>query len=138
MSAPAQILLAGGVTVRITNQSIIDTGGYPCLARYTLNASGAAERQTNTSGVSEIASNQWIVPRSAAGANYEARATVTSGTLTSGTTGTWLPLSTSRSWDVQTGAPGSIEATITVEIRFAPTAEVLTSASIYLYAEWAI
>ncbi|MDZ7355865.1 MAG: hypothetical protein ONB55_22320 [candidate division KSB1 bacterium] len=138
MSAPAQILLAGGVTVRITNQSIIDIGGYPCLARYILNASGAAERQTNTLGVNGISANQWIVPRSAAGANYEARATVTSGTLMSGTTGTWLALSTSRSWDVQAVAPGSVEATITVEIRFAPTSEVLTSASIYLYAEWTI
>lgn len=58
----------------------------------------------------------WIAPTSQAG-NYEVYATLTSGALSSGTTGSWLALSTSREWSCFAGAGNIEQATITIEIR---------------------
>jgi hypothetical protein len=45
---------------------------------------------------------------------YYVRATVTSGAIDSGTTGTWLSLDTARSWAVSD--PGNSSATLLIEI----------------------
>ena len=64
---------------------------------------------------SGAAAHNWILPATAAiAAQWEVRATVTAGSLSAGTTGTWLALSSSRSWTVATPI-GS--ATITLEFR---------------------
>ena len=55
----------------------------------------------------------WITPKSRAPGNYEVRATLSSGALSAGSTGTWLPLTTTRTWSVT--VVGS--ATLTIEIR---------------------
>lgn len=59
----------------------------------------------------------WIVPKSAAPGLYEVRATVTAGALSSGTTGTWLALTTTRTWSVQRTTNGTSSCTMTIEIR---------------------
>lgn len=59
----------------------------------------------------------WIVPNSLASGSYEVRATVTSGTLSGGTTGTWLALSSSRQWWRERTTPGVSSCTLLIEIR---------------------
>jgi hypothetical protein len=58
----------------------------------------------------------WITPKESF-SNYEARATLTSGALSSGTTGSWLNLGTPRSWVCSVPGEGSQSATLTIEIR---------------------
>lgn len=76
----------------------------------------------------------WVVPRSAAGAAYEARVTVNVGTLSTGTSGSWLALDTTRSWTVAQTVIGTKTANITLEIRKASTGVVLATATIDITA----
>lgn len=64
-------------------------------------------------------------------ANYSVRATVTSGALSTGTTGSWLALSTSPEWTVTfTGNNGSASATVLFEFaRSSDTGTVVYSES---------
>lgn len=65
-------------------------------------------------------------------ADYEARWTTTAGALSSGTTGSWLVLSTAREWRVG----GNNTCTGTLEIRMAAVPNtVLATATITLTAE---
>lgn len=75
----------------------------------------------------------WAMPPSAA--NMEAKATVTSGSISSGTTGSWLALSTTRTWTVSRATVGISSATMTVEIRRIGTTLTLGSCSVTLTAE---
>lgn len=77
----------------------------------------------------------WIAPRSAAGGNYEARWTNTSGTLSSGTAGTWQALSTTRQWAVSQTGVGTKTCTGTLEVRHAVNLSVLGSKSVTLTAQ---
>ena len=66
-------------------------------------------------------SNQWAEGSPLAsnfGDDYEIRATLVSGTLTGGTTGSWLRMNTTRSWQVNAPAPSTSQsATLSFEIR---------------------
>ena len=95
-------------------------------ASYSLNAfafdpqAATASLEVNTNGdliltgivVSTVA---WLL--SGPSSSYEVQATVTSGTLTSGTTGSYLALSSSRTWSVVRSTLGTSDATISVTIR---------------------
>lgn len=125
----------GGVVVTITDQTISDirTSG-TASASYMLTSGGAALRITSTGGTSEIGAAEWIVPRAAAGSAYEARATLLSGSLSSGTTGSWLALSTNRTW-TRDSTSGVLTAQLLIEIRLASSGTVLDTATITLEAE---
>lgn len=64
-------------------------------------------------------------------ANFEVKATLVSGAVTTGTTGSWLSCSTDREWTVI----GDASASLTIEVRDSATAIVLSSCSVDLYAE---
>mgnify|MGYP003473790239 FL=1 len=64
-------------------------------------------------------------------ANFEVKATLVSGAVTTGTTGSWLSCSTDREWTVISDA----SASLTIEVRDSATAIVLASCSVDLYAE---
>ena len=55
----------------------------------------------------------WITPKASAPGAYEVRATLNSGTLATGTTGSWLALTSTRTWT--TAVSGT--ANLTIEIR---------------------
>lgn len=80
--------------------------------------------------------------RSGAGVSseYECRWTNTSGTLTTGTAGSWLSLASNVTFDVQftTDAAGNKACTGTLEIRSAHSGIVLASASITITATVAV
>jgi len=75
----------------------------------------------------------WVTPNGDA-SNYECRATLLSGTLSSGTTGSWLPLTSTRDWHVLRTFIGTNSASILVEIR-PISGSVVASATISLSAE---
>jgi len=123
------------VVISVTNQFISAfTFGGPASAEYRLNSNGLVQDILNGGPPGTL--EQWCTPTSAA-SDYEARVTITSGTLDSGSAvNTYLPLSTTRTWGVgPTSVPGISQCVFTVEIRRIGTGTVLSSASIDLYAE---
>lgn len=64
------------------------------------------------------------------GSSYDARMTVSGGGFTSGTTGSWVSLSSNRTWSLSTTSNAFASATL--EIRDAATTTVLTSSSFYM------
>lgn len=124
-----------GPRVSIANLGVSDVTISPtnASATYQLTNAGVINRITNSGGTTSP--GNWIFPASAAGANYEVRATVNSGSLTSGTTGAWTALSSSQSWTLQQTSVGAVSCNITIEIRHATSLAVLDTASITLEAE---
>ena len=112
--------------ISVTRPSAASTAGY------RLNSSGIAESLSN---LTYATLETWLL--SGVASDYEVRATLSSGTLSSGTTGTWQNLGTSRSWTVVDSAfdASVTEAVIVVEIRDATTLLVLDTATITLQAE---
>ena len=94
-------------------------------ATFRLNANGVAEKRTNVSfGTSYTTLYSWLV--SGAVADYQCRATVTGGLLSSGdAVNTWLALTTTRAWI-------SSDCTLTMEIRQISTSTVLDSCTVIL------
>ena len=111
------------VTISPTNAS----------ATYQLTSAGVINQITNSGGTTSP--GNWISPVAAAGGNYEVRATVNSGSLTSGTTGSWTALSSTQSWVRQQNSIGTSSCNLTIEIRHATSLVVLDTASITLNAE---
>ena len=123
----------GDPTIEITNRTVTNTAADPgtAVATYALNNNGSITFVTGGTQTTE-----WMLPNIAAyAARYEARATITGGTLTSGTTGSWINLGTTRTWARDRTGIGSNSCTFTLEIRDASSLQVLDSASITLTAE---
>lgn len=120
----------GGPRVAITDQSPSGFAFSPgtAFAGYKLTTAGKV--QTSAGSYADV--EDWITPTSAASGSYEARATLNSGTLTSGTTGSWLALSSTREWTVEASV-GMADASLTIEIRRGST--VLDSATVTLSAQ---
>jgi hypothetical protein len=121
-----------GPPVFLTDTSLMAAANDPsdatCLFR--LNNSGIAERNTTGSYLSEFT---WLL-RGASG-DYEARMTTISGTLTTGTAGTWEALSLTRTWGKTRTGVGISTYSGTLEIRDASTLVVLASCTVTLTAE---
>lgn len=77
----------------------------------------------------------WLSPKSAAPSLYEVRATVVSGSVSSGTTGSWLALTSTRTWTrLDSDNNGSAqECVLTIEVRYNGGA-VLDSSTVTLTA----
>lgn len=132
-------MAAAGVqkpVLAVANQTVSTLrAGNPSTATYSLESDGDIA-WSNATGLSVLDQGDWINPRSAAGANYECRATLTVGTVTTGTTGSWLALSSTRSWTKDSGGPpGSATCTFTIEIREVADTARIVSATITLLAE---
>lgn len=101
-------------------------------AGYRLSNTGGAFELKN--GAATAISGEWLSAGSAS--DYEVRATLSSGTLSSGTTGSWLNLGTTREWHtIRTdNTSGDTDGVLLIEIRLAATGTVVTSATITLRA----
>lgn len=140
MSGVGMMLLAAGgastdiITITTATITAVEFSPTVASAAYSLDLNGGAYEITSTYGT--LAIGNWVTPLSSA-ANYEAYATLVSGTLTSGTTGSWLALTSTRTWSRNRGglSPGVNQAVITVDIRKIGTTTVLDTATITLQAE---
>lgn len=129
-----RIYVDDGGTVRLVFQNVViniadgsasrtQTSPATATASYSLESDG--DLVVNLSDVGD-----WITPKSAAGADYECRATVLSGSFTSGTFGSWLALNSTRTWTLQQSGVGNTTASMTLEIRRASDGAVLDSATL--------
>jgi hypothetical protein len=102
-------------------------------AFFRLNSDGNAE-DAPTSGTFTVRF-AWLVSRT--NADFECRMTATTGTFGSGSVGTWVALSTSRTWGKTrtNNAVGTDTVIGTLEIRAAVSQIVLASCTITLNAE---
>ncbi len=91
-----------------------------------------------TNGINSFASyalTPWVTPGSVA-ASYEVYATLLAGSLTSGTTGSWLSLGTTRAWQLDNTYAGPdvsvATASINVQIRAIGTTTILATGNVAL------
>lgn len=123
----------GGAVVSLSGVAVSSTGTGTQTATYTLESDGDVIRATTPGG--SVDAGDWIAPKSAAPSDYEVRATLVSGTLSTGTTGSWLALSSNRTWTLQQVAIGTAtQVSLTIEIRKG-TGAALASASVTLDAQ---
>jgi hypothetical protein len=111
----------GSGTVSIDNQTLVRTSLHGTACQYNLNADGNVYGPT-ASALLEA----WLDSGSAG--SFEARATLLSGALTTGTTGVWQALSTTRTWTATL-------ASIKIEIRRVSDGVILDTATISLEAD---
>jgi hypothetical protein len=122
---------SGGVL--LSDRFVQDSNGGTASVSYRLTNTGDIEWLSSIFGTQDI--GDWISPKSGAPGSYEVRADLAPGSmaLSSGTVGSWLALTSSRTWTVERSFVGVSESTIDVQIRLGGT--VLTTARITLYAE---
>ena len=123
----------GGDRISLSGVAVSSVGSGSQTATYTLESDGDVMTATTPGG--SVDAGDWIDPKASAPSDYEARATLNFGTLSSGTTGSWLALSTTRSWTLQqiiVGVADQVE--LTIEIRKGAGA-ALASATVTLDAQ---
>lgn len=137
MAGVLAVVAASGPGVRISLASVPN----PCADVTFGGTSNSSIRLENDGDIVTIGTTagtvdvgDWVTPKSAAGATYEARLTVNSGSITGSATGSWLALSTTRTWTTQRIATGVATANVTLEIRHA-SGTVLASATFNITAE---
>ena len=135
---PTNFYGKSSVVISITDQNISSFSVYPDVAETVysiggpLGQDGKVYEITTYSGYSEL--EQWCTPTSEA-SNYEVFATIVSGSLTSGPTGSWVALNFTRQWSVSEDIPGNSQiCTFTVQIRKIGTTTVLDTATITIEA----
>lgn len=98
--------------------------------------SGGKEQEGSGTATSITYSNigDWVIPNSAANL-YEVRATVNSGAVSSGTTGTWLSLGTTRTWTVTRTTAGTSFVNMIIDIRLIGGTTILATAPVDLTVE---
>lgn len=121
-------------TAAFTDASVADSqpiGAGSASASYRITNGGIV--QTGLSGTYSFYET-WCNPTSAA-ADFEVFATLTSGTLSSGTTGSWLGLGTTRTWTRNRTTVGVSSAVLTMDVRRVGTTTVLDTWTVTLDAE---
>lgn len=109
-----------------------------CTAGYRLGTDGKRYTSDSAGSFSETVGLEWLDPKDALEADlYECFATVTAGSLTTGTAGSWLALSSNRDWTKTrtSDAAGSESVTFTLAIRRIGMSTNLDTATIQLIAE---
>lgn len=105
----------------IAKIQVLNTG--VLRGNYTTGAAGGATANTNYAG-------EWRV--AGASADYDVRASVVSGAVSSGSMGAWLNCGTTREWSYVFAAAGSSSCVIKLEFRPAGGGTVLDSCNITL------
>lgn len=120
--------------IAISDRTVQDLtgGGSAANAEYRLGADGVVYTRTGTGAYTPI--GNWCTPTSLA-SGFEVYATPTTGTPSSGTTGSWLALSSAQTWAVSASIGANKLCVLTVDIRRTGSGTVLDSATITLEAD---
>lgn len=122
----------GGAVVNFVDQSVYSGTSSPATAGYRVNSDGFDYE--NVQNVYSVLS-QWVTPTSAGG-NYEVFATITSGSLTTGTTGSWIATSTNPTWTRSNGVVGTLaQVVLSLQVRATGTLTVLDTWTVTIDAE---
>jgi len=109
------ILLAGGDTFGVISGTATSSAPTSSAATATLNVNSDGSFNLIGSDTGTV-NGSWIKPnRTGVGNSYWVRFTITSGTVTTGTTGSWLALSSNQSW-TKSATNGAASVTGTLEI----------------------
>lgn len=122
----ASVTSIGEVAISNVTASDIAPAPASATASYSLTSAG---NLTYTGG-----GGTWLSPQVGMG-QFEVRATLVSGSLTTGTTGSWLNLGTTRTWTVSRSGEGVSAAVLTIEIRLASSGVVQDTATVTFSAE---
>ena len=110
----------------------IVSGSATATTGWQLTAVGAIQKKTGAGAYSTT--RAWLAPVYGVG-EFEVRATIVSGSVSSGTTGSWLALSSTRTWErTATGGAGASTVVLTIEIRRASTGTVVATCTLTLTA----
>lgn len=120
---------ANGDAISLPDRTIVDAQTSPATARaiYRVDADGNVYEKIGAAAAVLI--SQWCNPALNAG-NYEARATILSGSVNTGTFGSWQALSTSREWGQEVTTNSFVIGQFQVEIRNATTLAVRATATV--------
>lgn len=121
------------VVISISNTSVYYASGGLASATtgYQLTSGGQIQRLEQATYTNI---GQWCTPTSFA-SDYEAYVTMISGTLTTGTVGSWVALSSTQTWTLFASAGNYETCQFTVQIRKIGTGTVLDSATITLESD---
>ena len=125
----------GGDRISLSGVAVSSVGSGSQTATYTLESDGDVVTATTPGG--SVDAGDWIDPKASAPSDYEVRATLNSGTLNGGSsaTGSWLALTSNRSWGVTQIVVGVADTVdLTIEIRKGSGA-ALASATVTLDAQ---
>jgi len=109
-------------------------GFFPAVVGYQLANDGYVYTGEGTFSPSYSQFEQWDTASSTVG-NYEARATLNSGTTPTGTLNTWLNLGTTRTWSLSAATGNFQTCNLTIEIRDTATSTVRATAILTLEAD---
>lgn len=133
--AAAAVSGAVPLAITLTPHTVASSSLSTAFAQLTVASDGILKSSSSDDLGGTNYANQWMSPAGAVpAAGYDCRATVTSGTLSSGTAGTWLNCSTGRTWRVDRASLGTKACTFTLEIRDATTLAVLATATMTVSA----
>ena len=119
---------SGGSPVFLRDDTAQDTQTSPTPATASWQmASGGGVSGTDLGGYT------WLNIGTAG--DYEVRATLLSGSLTTGATGIWQVLSTTRTWTRKRSGVGNSICTVKIEVRAVATGLIAATATINLDAE---
>ena len=118
------------VSISLSDRAVFDSSATTAVASYAIGSDGQV--RDHDGNILE----SWLLGGGTA-SNYEVRATVSSGTLSSGTTGSWLSCGTTRTWSISNSARdnSTVTSVLTIQIRLASTGVVQDSATVTLSAE---
>ena len=125
----------GGDKIALSGVAVSSVGSGSQTATYTLESDGDVVTVTTSGG--SVDAGDWIDPKASAPSDYEVKATLNSGTPNGGSsaTGSWLALTSNRSWGVTQVVVGvATQVDLTIEIRKGSGA-TLASANVTLDAE---
>ncbi len=131
----ALLAMSPGIRITLDDITVNDVATSPANATITVTfkSDGNIEK---TAGVVVTDIGDWLSPQLNMSA-YSIRATALSGTVTSGTVGSWLSLGSDRSWNKtrSDNLAGSDVATVTIDIALtADTSIILDTCTLSLTA----
>lgn len=122
----------GGATILLGYQFIFaSNSGSAATAAYRLGSDGIVYQALNGGAYTSLAT--WCSPGAQA-VNYECYATLSLGSLTSGTTGAWLALSSNQTWTRSANVGFDLSAELSIVIRRVGDTAIAASATIDLEA----
>ncbi len=127
----------GGDVISLVGATELASDTAPATAGvgYQLTSGGLEQSGIGTaSSILYSTIGDWVTPTGNANL-YEVRATLNSGAVSSGTTGSWLALTSTRTWTVTRSVIGTSNANLTIEVRRASDSVVVGSALVDLTAE---
>lgn len=106
-----------GVRITLSAQTIpvIGTDGVSSTSGIKFRTDGSLQI-TNTGGIYVTVVGEYLLPTINA-ADFEIQATLVSGTLTAGTTGSYLALTSEREFEVTNDAVGNYGAELSITVR---------------------